>query len=152
MHNFAVTKQQRRYRAEMRIRGGRSHFFRLRSATVPKFVNTGPDPCPAIFKFANPTPVQTPAAVIDPTVIYPYFYLRNDHTDYCYCRNWKVTLDPGPVFPNIFTRDPGLKEKHRILPESTPTLWIPLPPLMRIWLDLDCTGSGLWRIMLILDF
>jgi len=39
------------------------------------------------FKFENPTPVQTPAIIIDPTVIYPCFYLRNDHTDCCYCRN-----------------------------------------------------------------
>ena len=58
------------------------------------------------FKFENPTPVHTPAAIINPTLIYPCFYLRNDHTDYC--RHWKVTPDPGP------------KEKLRILPESTP--------------------------------
>jgi len=37
------------------------------------------------FKFENPTPVKTPATIIDPTVIYTCFYLRNDHTDYCYC-------------------------------------------------------------------
>jgi len=58
------------------------------STPVSKFLNPGPDPCPAIFfKFENPTPVQTPATVIDPSVIYPCFYLRNDHTDSCYCRN-----------------------------------------------------------------
>jgi len=34
-----------------------------------------------IFEFENPIPVQTAAAIIDPAVIYPYFYLRNDHTD-----------------------------------------------------------------------
>ena len=32
------------------------------------------------FKFENPTTVQTPATIIDPTVIYPCFYIRNDHT------------------------------------------------------------------------
>jgi len=78
------------------------------------------------FKFENPTPVQTPASIIDPTVSYPCFYLRNDHTDSCCCRNWKVTLDPGPFFPKFFTPvpDPGPKETRRILPESTPALQI----------------------------
>ena len=57
------------------------------------------------FKFENPTPVQTPAT-IDPTVIFPCFYLRNDHTDSCFCRNWKVT----PVrirFSQIFGSSSG---------------------------------------------
>jgi len=35
------------------------------------------------FKFENPTPLQTPATIIDPTVIYPCFYLRNDCTESC---------------------------------------------------------------------
>jgi len=78
------------------------------------------------FKFGNPTPVQTPATIIDPTVIYPCVYLRNDYTDSCYCRNWKVT--PGPVSHKLLTPVP--KEKRRILPESTPHryhLWNPMP-------------------------
>ena len=71
------------------------------------------------FKFENSTPVQTPATIIDPSVIYPRFYIRNDHTDSCYCRNWKVI--PDPVFPKILTPgpDPGINEKRKILPEST---------------------------------
>jgi len=40
------------------------------SAPVPKFLN----PCPEIFKFENPTPVQTPAT-IDPTGNLPMFLL-----------------------------------------------------------------------------
>jgi len=56
------------------------------------------------FKFENPTPVQTPATIIDPTVFYPYFYYINDQKDSCYCRHWKVTLDPGPVFPKFSLR------------------------------------------------
>ena len=73
------------------------------------------------FKFQNPTPVQTPATINDPTIIYPYFYLRNDHTDSYYCRNGKVTPDSGPVFPKYLTPgpDPSPKEKRRILLEST---------------------------------
>ena len=71
------------------------------------------------FKFKNPTPVQVAAPVIDPTVIYPHFYL-NDHTESCYCRNWKVI--PGPFFPKYLT--PGPKEKRWILPESTLALRI----------------------------
>jgi len=49
------------------------------------------------FKFENATPVQTPATVIDQIVIYPCFYLRNDHTDSYYCWNWKVTQIPITV-------------------------------------------------------
>jgi len=61
------------------------------------------------FKFENPTPVQTLAAIIDPTVIYPCFYLRNDRTDSCYCRNGKATPDPVPVFHKFSNPlpDPG---------------------------------------------
>jgi len=41
------------------------------------------------FKFENPTPVQTPAT-LDPTEIYPWFYLRNYHADSCTAKieNW----------------------------------------------------------------
>ena len=48
------------------------------------------------FKIENPTPVQTPVTIINPSLIYPCFYLRNDHTDSCYCRNW---------LPNFWLRD-----------------------------------------------
>jgi len=72
------------------------------------------------FKFENPTPVQTPATIIDSTVIYPCFYLRHDRTDSCYCRTGKVT--PVPVLHKFLTPGPelGPKEKRRILSESTP--------------------------------
>jgi len=53
------------------------------------------------FKSENPTAAQTPATIIDPTIIYPCFHIRNDHTDSCYCRSWKVT--PGTVFLNFLT-------------------------------------------------
>jgi len=36
-----------------------------------------------LFKFENPTPVQTPAA-IEATENYQCFYFTNDHTDSCY--------------------------------------------------------------------
>jgi len=61
-----------------------------------------------LFKFKNLAPVRTPATIINPTLIYPCFYLRNDDTDPCFCPNWKLTPDPGP------------EEKRRILPESPP--------------------------------
>jgi len=41
------------------------------------------------------------------------FFLRNDHADFCYCRNWKVTPDPGPVFHKILTPFPDPKEKRK---------------------------------------
>ena len=75
------------------------------SAPVPKFLN--PDPVREFFKFEKPSPVHTPAT-IDPTEIYPCFYLRNDHTDSCYCWNWKVT--PDPVFHKILTPGPVWNE------------------------------------------
>ena len=77
-----------------------------------------------IFKFENPTLVQTPTTVIAPTIIYPCFYLRNDPTDSCYCGNWKVTQGSGPVFHKFLTPGPGPKEKRRILPKSNPALRI----------------------------
>jgi len=57
------------------------------TAPVPKFMNPVPDPVRQFFKCENPTPVQTPATIIDPTLIYPCFSLINDDTDFCYCRN-----------------------------------------------------------------
>jgi len=89
----------------------RSNFFRLRLRSCSKIFESG---FRQFFKVENPTPVKTPA----PTIIYQCFYLRNDHIDSCSFRNWKVT--PDPVSPKFLT--PGLKEKRRIPPESTPTL------------------------------
>jgi len=89
-------------------RGGRSHnlptalLFQNFSIRVLQF-----------FKFENPTPVQTPATTIDPTEIYPCFYLINDHTDSCYRRSWKATLDPSPFFYEFLTPHLGPKEKRR---------------------------------------
>jgi len=90
-------------------RGGRSHFFKLRLRSCSKSFNPGPVRVRQYFKFENPTPVQTPATIINQTLIYPCFYLRNNHTDSCHYRNWKVTPDPGPVFPKFLTPgpDPG---------------------------------------------
>ena len=74
------------------------------------------------FKFDNPTPVQTPATIIDPTVIYTWLYLRYNRTDSCHNRNGKMTPDPDPVYHKFLTPCP--KEKRRILLESTPVLQI----------------------------
>jgi len=74
------------------------------------------------LKFENRTPIETPATIIDPTVIYTCFSLSNNRTDSCYCRNGRVTPDLGPVFHKFLTPglDSGPKGKHKILPESTP--------------------------------
>ena len=69
------------------------------------------------FKFENPTRVQTPAAIINPTLILPCFFIINDDTDFCYCQKWNLTPDPGPVFPKFFIPTPGPNEKRRIQPE-----------------------------------
>jgi len=47
------------------------------------------------------------------------FYLRNVHTDSCYGRNRKVTLDQGRILHKFLTPGPVPKEKRRILQEST---------------------------------
>jgi len=49
-------------------------------------------------------------SLIDATKIQPGLHLRNDiYEEYadssCYCRKWKVTLDPGRGFPKIFNSD-----------------------------------------------
>jgi len=52
------------------------------------------------FKFENPTPVQTPAAIIDLTVIHSCFYIRNDRSNSCQCCSGsgflENFLDPDP--------------------------------------------------------
>jgi len=101
-------------------------------APVPKFLNPGPDSGPAIlFQLDNSTLVQTPAIFIDPIVIHRCFYLRNDHTDSCYCRNWKVTPDPGPGFHNVLTpgADSGPKQSaeycwSRLRQSGSCTSWV----------------------------
>jgi len=123
-------------------RGSRSHFFRLQLRSriwvrirVRQY-----------FRFDNPTPVQTPASIIDPTIIYLYFYLKNDHTDSCYYRNWKVTPDPGPVFPKILTPDPGPKEMQNPagVQSGTPD---PVPPVVRTYILHHCSGiSRAWHV------
>ena len=113
-----------------------------------------------LFKFENPSPVQTPATIIDPTVIYPCFYLRNDHTDSCYCRNGKVTPGPGPVFHMFLTPDPGPKEKRRILPELTPVirirshLWCKVPSSRwkKLCNLLTLEWSHWWTLLLLAAF
>ena len=75
------------------------------SAPVPKFWIRDR----LFFKFENPTPVQTPATIIDPTEINPCFYLRNNHTGSCFCPKGVVTM--GPVFHKCLT--PGPKEKGK---------------------------------------
>ena len=85
------------------------------------------------FKFVNPTPVQTPVAIIDPTVYYPCFYLKNGNTDSYYCRNWKVTPDTGPVFPKLLTPGPKKTQNPTGVDSGTPD---PVPPL----------SSGSWFI------
>jgi len=59
-----------------RCRGGQSHFFKLRLRSCSKIFESGSG------NFSNLSiRLQTTATIIDPTVIYPCFHLRNDHTD-----------------------------------------------------------------------
>jgi len=79
----------------------------------------------------TPAPVQTPATIIDPTVIYPCFYLRNDRMDSCYCRNGKVTPGRGPVFHKFWLRVRiQLRKKNTESFQSRIPQQDPVPPLL----------------------
>jgi len=94
------------------------------------------------FKIENQNFVQTPATIIDLTVIFPCFYLRNDHIDSCYGRNKKVTPGPRPFFPKILTSEPDPKEKRTILPELSLALWI---QYRFWWADQDWIGPMIFK-------
>jgi len=85
------------------------------SAPVLKFWN--PNPGRNFFTCEDPTTVQT-LATIGRTEIQQCL---KDHADPCYCR--KQTVNSGPVFQKYLTPDLG-PNKRRILPESTPAVWI----------------------------
>ena len=126
--------------------------------TIPgqKFhLTPGPEWVRQFFKFENPTPVQTPVTINDPTAIYPCFYYRNDHTDSCYCRNLKVTPDLGLIFPKLVTPGHGPNEKRRIFLESTLViriryhlwgLWWSLLLDIRIYAVCDVTIQSLYSV------
>jgi len=96
-------------------RGVLSHFIRLQLRSCSKIFESGSGNFSnlrirPLFRLRN----------------LPMFYLRNDRTDSCYCRNGKMTPDPDQVSHKFLTPvlDTGPKEKRRILPESTPALRI----------------------------
>jgi len=88
------------------------------SSPVPKFWNPGAEPGPAILQIWESDSCSDSGYNHRSNRYYPCFYLRNISTDSCNCRNGKVT--PGPVFQKFLT--PCLKEKRRILPDSTPVI------------------------------
>jgi len=86
------------------------------------------------------------------------FYLRNHHEDTGYYQKWKVTPIQDPFFHKFLA--PGrvrVKKKNvsscRNRP-GTPDLWPSLQstPEMRVWLDLELTGSRLYRLLCDLDW
>ena len=93
------------------------------SAPVPKFLK--PDPGPESLKIGESDSCSN-SATIDPTRICPCFYLRKDHADSYYCRNWKVT--PAPDFHKFSTSDPGPKKNVEScgVDSGTPDPWPPL--------------------------
>jgi len=91
------------------------------------------------FKFENPTFVQTPATIIEPTVMYPCFYFRNDHTDSCYCRNWKMTPDPALFLLIIDSGSGSGSERKTPNPAGVDSGYPdPVPPLQHT----HCAGSN----------
>jgi len=133
-------------------KGGRSHFFRLRLRSCSKMFESGS------ANFSNCESDSCPDSGYNhqSNLNLPMFLLKNDRTDSCCCRNWKVTPDPVPVFPKFLTPgpDPVPKEKSRILLELTPVpgpgptsgldwrLWLHRQRSMTFWkLDLKWNGS-----------
>ena len=92
-------------------RGGWSHFFRLRLRSCSKMFDSGSGL--AILQIWESDSCSDSGYNHRSSRNLPMF-LRNDHAESCYCRNWKLTPDPGLVFPKFLT--PGSNEKRRILP------------------------------------
>ena len=84
------------------------------SAPVPKFLNPGP----AILQIRESDSCSDSGYNHRSNRNLTMFSPKKDRTDSCYCRNERVTPDPGPLFHKFLT--PGPKEKRRFLPESTP--------------------------------
>ena len=68
------------------------------------------------FTFENPTPVQTPAIIIDPTVIYPCFYVKKwSHRLLLLPKLKKSGSGSGSVFSQIFDSGSGSTTKTQNL-------------------------------------
>jgi len=91
------------------IKNGRSHFLKIRLRSCSKIFLSGPGR--EFFKFENPTPVRN-LATVDPTEIYPCFFLRNGHADSCYWRNWKW-LHTRVLFFTIFWLRVRIRNKNQ---------------------------------------
>jgi len=92
-------------------KGGRSHIFKLRLCSFSKKFESWIQ-VRNIFKFENPTPVQT-SATIDATDIKQCLYLINyiykDHADSCCCR--KSGSGTGSTkLQKFMTAAPGMKK------------------------------------------
>jgi len=88
------------------------------------------------FKFENPAPVLTPAAIIDPTVSLTVFVPTKWLYRLLLLPRCKSDSGPGLLFPKFLTpgTDPGHKEKCRILPELTAVIRI----RSHLWCGLAC--------------
>ena len=81
------------------------------------------------FEFENPTPVQTPATIIEPTEIYPCYYLRKDHT-LLILPKWKSDSRSGSGFSQVFDYGSERKTQNPAgVDSSNPG---PVPPLVLI--------------------
>ena len=105
------------------------------------------------FKVENPTPVQTPSTIINITLIFPCFLLKKWRHRLLLLLKLKSDSGSGSVFFQIF--DSGSEEKTQNPTGDESGYPDPVPPLpwtrraagLSIGLDLNCTGSGIWRIL-----
>jgi len=99
----------------------RSLFFRLRPAPVPKFLN--PDPGPAILQIRESDSCSDSGYNHRSNRNLTMFSPKKERRDSCYCRNEKVTPDPGPLFHKFLTLEfegSGSERKTKNPAESTP--------------------------------
>jgi len=75
---------------QVRTRGGRSHFFRLRLRSCTKIFEPGP----GNFQIWESNSCRLWILSIQPKIS-PFFHFRNHQAESRYCRNWKVAPDPG---------------------------------------------------------
>jgi len=90
---------QTRFSACMHCRGAGITFSD--SVPIPKFLNPAPVLGPAILQIWESDSCSDSGYNHWSNQNVPIFYLRNDHTDSCYCWNRKLT--PDPFFHKFFT-------------------------------------------------
>ena len=124
------------------IRGGRCHVFRLRLPSCSKIFESGSGNSSNLRIRLS---VQTSVAIIHLTGIYPCFFLTNDHTNSCSCRNGKVTPVRFQFFTIFWLRFP-IRFRKKNAESCRSRLWLsgsgPTSGIYQIWTDLGFSNPN----------